>query len=251
MKTFAISLFTFLFFAAAQAQQKPDILEYIKQYKHIAIEEMVRTKIPASITMAQGILESGFGKSPLATNANNHFGIKCHKEWTGEKYIQDDDEANECFRVYEHPEASYVDHSDFLLTRYRYATLFQLPPTDYKAWAHGLKQVGYATNPKYASILTQYIETYNLHEFDLLALAQIEEREKLLMRVYSSEQIIVAKEIEKERTVERNYDIYQVQQSDTLYSIARKFNTTVDELKRLNNLETADLKIGQMLVVAQ
>src|SRR5689334_15396739 len=162
---FTFSFITLLSFSGL-TQTKPDIIKYIRQYKHIAIEEMVRTGIPASITLAQGILESGCGKSPLSTNANNHFGIKCKSDWTGKKYFQDDDEAQECFRVYEHAEASYVDHSDFLLTRYRYAPLFQLRADDYKSWETGLKEVGYATNPSYAQMLVTYIEGYNLHEFD-------------------------------------------------------------------------------------
>lgn len=162
------------------AQLKPEILEYVAKYKDIAIEEMVRTNIPASITLAQGILESGCGKSELSLKANNHFGIKCKDEWTGKRFHQDDDAPNECFRVYESVRESYADHSDFLLTRSRYANLFTLPAGDYKSWAYGLKDAGYATNPKYASILIGYIETYQLHEYDNIGYAIIQNNEKLI-----------------------------------------------------------------------
>lgn len=139
--------------------------EFIRKYKHIAIREMERTGIPASITLAQGILESGCGRSELAVNANNHFGIKCH-EWTGATYTMDDDEKNECFRKYKNPEESWIDHSEFLTSRPRYAGLFSLKTTDYKAWAKGLKAAGYATNPQYADILIRIIEEEELYKLD-------------------------------------------------------------------------------------
>src|ERR1039457_6771209 len=135
------------------AQQKPEALDYIAKYKDLAIEEMVRSQIPASITLAQGIHESSCGKSARCTQANNHFGIKSPNIWDGKTYRQNDDAPNECFRVYDRPEDSYADHSDFLGTRPRYSFLFQLPITDYRSWAYGLKKAGYATNPKYSEIL--------------------------------------------------------------------------------------------------
>lgn len=171
----AVTSITFL-----SAQQKQDVLDYIAKYKDVALEEMVRCKIPASITLAQGIQESSCGKSPLSKTANNHFGIKCKDEWTGKKYYMNDDAPNECFRVYEHASASYADHSDFLITRPRYANLFQLPITDYKAWATGLKASGYATNPKYAQLLINTIETYGLDKYDQTGIAMIEKRDKAL-----------------------------------------------------------------------
>ncbi len=152
----------------AQAQPRK---EFIQKYKHIAIQEMKRTGIPASITLAQGILESGCGKSELATQANNHFGIKCH-DWQGATYRMDDDERNECFRKYESIEESWIDHSNFLVSRPRYAGLFQLEPTDYKAWAKGLKAAGYATNPQYADLLINIIEEEELHRYDKEELPQ-------------------------------------------------------------------------------
>ena len=141
--------------------------EYIETYAPLAVEEMIKHGIPASITLAQGILESGSGNSELAREANNHFGIKCHKEWQGKTYHMDDDDKDECFRKYRSPEESYYDHSQFLLTRDRYAFLFLLEMTDYKAWATGLKKAGYATNPRYADLLIRIIEENGLHRFDV------------------------------------------------------------------------------------
>lgn len=140
--------------------------DYIEKYRDIAVRKMNEYRIPASITLAQGILESGVGKSALAVNANNHFGIKCHKEWSGMTYIMDDDEKNECFRKYASVEESFNDHSLFLTTRPRYSKLFELDIRDYKGWAHGLKSAGYATNPKYAEILIRIIEENELFLYD-------------------------------------------------------------------------------------
>lgn len=138
---------------------------YIDQYKNLAIEQMLRYNIPASITLAQGLLESSAGRSDLTRTGNNHFGIKCHG-WTGKRTYHDDDEAGECFRAYDNAKQSYEDHSRFLSTQSRYARLFTLKRTDYRGWALGLKQCGYATNPQYASKLTQIIELYSLQQFD-------------------------------------------------------------------------------------
>jgi len=146
--------------------------EYIETYKDIAMREMREHKIPASITLAQGLLESGAGNSALAREAKNHFGIKCHKGWEGHTYIMDDDAKNECFRKYDNAEESFVDHSLFLTTRSRYATLFDLDITDYEGWAKGLKAAGYATNPKYAQLLIDRIELYDLTKYDQIALGQ-------------------------------------------------------------------------------
>ncbi len=141
-------------------------LDYIEKYKDIAMREMQEYKIPASITLAQGILESGNGNSELAKKSNNHFGIKCHKDWKGKRTYHDDDAKGECFRVYNSPEDSYRDHSKFLANGQRYAFLFDLKITDYKGWAKGLKKAGYATLPVYANILIKYIEDYNLTQYD-------------------------------------------------------------------------------------
>ena len=149
--------------------------QYISAYSALAVAEMQRTGVPASITLAQGILESRSGLSALATEGNNHFGIKCHKDWTGRTMRMDDDRKGECFRVYESSDESFRDHSDFLRYRDRYKFLFDLDRTDYKAWAYGLKQAGYATDPSYASKLIKCIEDYDLARFDILTPEQVEE----------------------------------------------------------------------------
>lgn len=151
--------------------------EYIQTYKDIAIREMKTHKIPASITLAQGILESGAGNSALAREAKNHFGIKCHKGWEGDTYYMDDDEKNECFRKYDNVEESFRDHSEFLCGRTRYAALFELDITDYEGWAKGLKAAGYATNPKYAQLLIDRINLYDLAQYDQIALGLLTENE--------------------------------------------------------------------------
>ena len=147
-------------------QKSKEILDYIDKYKDIAMTEMVKYKIPASITLAQGILESGSGKSKLARQGNNHFGIKCHNDWKGKTMRMDDDAPKECFRVYKNAEESYRDHSKFLKNSKRYASLFSLKITDYKGWAKGLKKAGYATLPTYANVLINNIETYELYKYD-------------------------------------------------------------------------------------
>lgn len=158
---------------ALRAQSSELKVAYVEQYKAMAIENMHRTGVPASITLAQGILESGVGKSPLAVEANNHFGIKCHKEWTGPTFTMDDDEKNECFRKYESVLDSYLDHAAFLKSRPRYADLFKLDITDYKGWANGLKAAGYATNPNYAPLLIKQIEELGLSKYDQMTPEQL------------------------------------------------------------------------------
>lgn len=153
-------------FLAAQPKQRTTIPEYIQTFQEIATDGMKENGIPASITLAQGILESDAGNSDLAREANNHFGIKCHKDWTGPTFIKDDDAKDECFRKYNHALESYADHGRFLKERPRYAFLFELDPSDYKGWAHGLKKAGYATNPQYASTLIRVIEEYELYHYD-------------------------------------------------------------------------------------
>lgn len=158
-----------------QSQATEEKLNYAQKYSDVAIKKMKEYGIPASITLAQGILESSCGTSELAVNSNNHFGIKCHKEWTGAKYYYDDDEADECFRKYKTVEESYNDHSLFLTTRERYNNLFELDITDYQAWAYGLKAAGYATNPQYPKLLIKIIEDNELYKYDLMALGLLKE----------------------------------------------------------------------------
>ncbi|TRX63549.1 glucosaminidase domain-containing protein [Carboxylicivirga sp. M1479] len=163
-----LSIFGWLISSGIEAQsyRKNTTPEYIDQYKDLAVKEMKRVGIPASITMAQGILESGNGNSTLARKSNNHFGIKCHSDWKGKRVYHDDDAKGECFRKYKTVYESYIDHSEFLVGKKRYASLFELKLTDYKGWAKGLKKAGYATDPKYAHSLINIIEKYKLHQLD-------------------------------------------------------------------------------------
>jgi len=211
-------------------------LQYIRKFAPLAVLEMHEYKIPASITLAQGILESGNGRSELASKSNNHFGIKCHTEWKGERVYHDDDEKGECFRKYKYVQSSYEDHSKFLTSRRRYANLFKLRRTDYRAWAKGLKKAGYATDKKYPSKLIRIIETYQLYEFDKFS----EKDLKRGKRVKEEEEIVIA---EKKETTEAKS--YLVRKGDTLYSIAKKFGTTVPRLKKINNIKGTTLSIGQ------
>jgi len=167
MKRIFYFLMLFIIPYGLSAQKQSEVtLNYINKYKGIAIKEMERTGIPASITLAQAIVESGSGESNLAKKANNHFGIKCKTEWTGEKFYQDDDAKNECFRVYPSAESSFIDHSNFLKDRPNYASLFELDPVDDTAWAFGLKKAGYATQKDYPSKLLNMIDLYELSQYN-------------------------------------------------------------------------------------
>src|SRR5580765_1829318 len=174
-KKFAILLAVVLSFSFtfSHGQSADAILAYITRYKDLAIAEMKRTGVPAAITLAQGIHETEAGTSELVRKSNNHFGIKCKDYWTGDKVYHDDDAKGECFRSYPRAFDSYIDHSDFLKNSPRYASLFQLDPTDYEAWAKGLRQAGYATNPKYATILINIINNYHLQDYTLIALGKM------------------------------------------------------------------------------
>ena len=157
---------------SAQRESGTPQERYISRYAPIAVNEMYRSGIPASITLAQGIIESRYGQSRLAVDGNNHFGIKCHNNWKGKTMLADDDRPNECFRVYDSAEESFRDHSDFLRYRDRYKFLFDFRITDYKSWAYGLKQAGYATDPSYATKLIQCVEDYNLSRYDRMSVAE-------------------------------------------------------------------------------
>ena len=199
--------------------------DYIAFFKAVAIHEMKLYGIPASITLAQGILESGSGKGRVARQANKHFGIKWH-DWTGPRIYHDDDRAQECFRKYNDPSQSYRDHSLFLAKRKRYADLFKHKITDYKAWARGLKKAGYATDPQYPKKLISLIERYKLYRYDIF-------------------------DKNKKNKKERDHTLqtHRVQKGDTLYSIAKRYNTTVERIKSSNNLNSNTLDIGQTLVI--
>ena len=191
--------------------------DYVKYYSDIAMDEMIQFGIPASITLAQGILESGAGKGRLAVEANNHFGIKCH-DWNGKKIYHDDDKEQECFRKYDNPEYSYRDHSLFLSNRGRYSFLFDLKKDDYKQWARGLKKAGYATDPKYPQKLIDLIQRYQLYKYDNIVL-------------------------------KKKNKPYKVKKGDTLFSISKKFNMPVEAIIELNNLENNNLITGQVIII--
>ncbi|TWI03371.1 flagellum-specific peptidoglycan hydrolase FlgJ [Flavobacterium tiangeerense] len=217
------------------------IVLYVSKFKDIAMGNMRNYGIPASIILAQGILESGAGNGDLALSANNHFGIKCHIGWTGESVNHDDDASQECFRKYENPSESFKDHALFLTSRNRYAKLFENQKGDYKAWAKGLRAAGYATDPKYPDKLISYIERYNLHQYDDLVLG-INSNIKI-------KEITDELNISNKNSVAWNSDSYEVQKGDTLYSIAKKFALQVEDLKQKNNLTDNALAIGQRLIV--
>jgi LysM repeat protein len=212
---------------------------YVFHYKDIAMSNMKNFGIPASIILAQGILESGAGQSNLAVTANNHFGIKCYKDWTGATTYQDDDTSQECFRKYNNPEESYQDHADILSKRTRYATLFNLPKDDYKGWAKGLKAAGYATDPKYPEKLINYIERYHLDQYDNQVLGK--------SYVLAPSQNVVPKPQPIKSSPQAGQ--YVVQQGDTLYSISKKFNITIEELKKQNNISDNSISIGQNIKI--
>lgn len=209
---------------------------YIAQYSGVAMGNMKTYGIPASIILAQGILESGAGQSDLAMNANNHFGIKCHSDWTGDKVYKDDDSANECFRKYNQASESYKDHAMVLTGKKRYANLFALRKGDYKGWAKGLKEAGYATDPKYPEKLISYIESYNLDQYDSKVLGKESSK--------NESKVLVAETFGTDET-----STYEIQKGDTFYSVSRKFNLTVEELKQKNNITDNALSIGQKLIV--
>ena len=213
--------------------------DYIKFFKDAAIEEMRIYKIPASITLAQGILESGKGKSQLALKSKNHFGIKCHSNWTGERVYHDDDEKGECFRKYKFVATSYNDHSLFLTQRKRYAFLFDYDIKNYKKWAYGLRKAGYATDRKYPSKLLKIIEDYHLYEFDDIKKSTYSKKFKEVNHRKSS------------KSLKAKSKRYEVEKGDTLYAISRKFSISVAELKALNNLTDNTLSLGQKLIVQE
>ncbi len=224
-------------------------LQYIDRFKTIAIQEMNLYGIPASITLAQGLYESGSGNSELAKNANNHFGIKCTSDWTGKSYYKDDDSHNDCFRVYDTPEQSFRDHSNFL-KRKNYAHLFELDKNDYQGWAYGLKAAGYATNPKYPQLIIGIIQKYNLDQYDRPEgeVQKIKREDRVLNQIDQNIGKAAKDSIIQTTPASK---LYTVQQGDTLYNISKRFGLTVDELMGLNNLSDNNIKIGQKLVVVK
>lgn len=287
------TIISIILIAAATMQLQAQNLtrqQYINKYKDVAIKQMHKHKIPASIILAQACLESGDGNSTLARKANNHFGIKCHNGWKGKGYKHDDDAKGECFRKYNDPIDSFTDHSYFLISGSRYNSLFDLPITDYKGWAHGLKAAGYATNPKYAKLLIDIIEEYKLYKYDTgeafkeskaqLKAAKKEAKLQKKMRKLEKKAAKAARKSEKakikleklkgtvpetapvqptaqpeaqpspkkEQPIAPAGETYTIKAGDTLYSIARRYGTTVDEITRLNpGLKATELKIGTQI----
>jgi hypothetical protein len=234
---------------------KKAVKAYIQTYREIAIKEMMEYCIPASITLAQGIYESNAGRSRLATDANNHFGIKCHKEWYGNTFIQNDETKNECFRKYSKPEESFRDHSYFLSHRDRYKPLFNLEITDYKGWANGLKAYGYATNPQYADHLIKTIEDYQLYQLDVTDFSL----------VFDDSTVSARDSIRETRTAVR-FDLFAegpgkrmvylnnglqfiiFRKNDNIKNVAKAFHVSERKIRKFNDMKKdAPLVTGQMV----
>ena len=213
--------------------QEQKVKAYLDRFGPIARAEMRQYKIPASITLAQGILESGTGEGTLAKVGNNHFGIKCHRGWNGGRMYHDDDAKGECFRTYEDPAESYRDHSVFLSGRQRYAFLFKFHKSDYKSWARGLKKAGYATDPKYPKKLISIIQRYELYQYDTKKGVKTQSGKK------------------HQKPIVRNAQdkIHSVEVGDTLYSIARQYSVSVNEIKKHNKLNDNIIFKGQELII--
>lgn len=253
----SLSFFTLQSFAA-----KLSTTDYVEQWKITAIEQMNAHQIPASITLAQGILESGNGNSRLAVEANNHFGIKCHKNWDGARIYEDDDLKNECFRSYESAAQSYDDHSLFLTGRERYSNLFKLSLTDYKGWAKGLKSAGYATNPKYAHLLIDIIEKFDLAKYDKMPYLPAQQENPTIhveepVAHMMTEEEIEAEELHQLEIKNRKHQLktnkyglryVTVKKGDTYYQIAKEFELGMWQLYSYNDLGKRDvLKEGEII----
>ena len=262
MKKFALLTFVLgLFITPSIAQDEPRLTaeQYISQFKEAAIADMKKTGVPASITMAQGMFESDYGNSALASIAKNHFGVKCHKDWGGDTYYMDDDAPNECFRKYNSVEESYDDHSNFLRTRDRYKFLFDLSITDYKGWAKGLKQAGYATNPAYADKLIEIIERYNLQALDeggtpqpIVDVKVEKDKEKKNVVNEDNKPIRVnvtprVKVLDGLATI-NNIPFVYVEKSDSYLKIAKQYKLELWQILEYNEAEKNDiLHIGDIV----
>ena len=242
MKRFLLLLTTLLFCATAASGQKMTRRQYVDKFAETAVREMKATGIPASITLAQGCLESGNGNSTLATKANNHFGIKCHNNWSGKTFHQDDDAKNECFRSYPNADESFRDHSDFLRYRDRYAFLFDLEPTDYKGWAYGLKKAGYATAPDYANRLIQIIEEEELWRYDQLDPVARQELPPTPMQAEVSQQFrplpghkLYVASLSREIRTTNGVPWIRARAGDTFAGLAKEYNLFTPELLLFND----------------
>lgn len=242
-KFFGIALLTLTSLSGTLSAQQTTVEEYIKKWENVAVQQMIEHGIPASITMSQGILESGYGNSMLAVKANNHFGIKCH-DWEGESVFKDDDKKNECFRKYDNASASFEDHSAFLTGRSRYAFLFELDKSDYKAWARGLKEAGYATNPKYPKLLIELIEKHELYKLD--EQIDFEEFEPKKENIKKEEPVIADSKTNKHKVyINANRTKYVIAQSgDTFYQISKEFGFHLRQMDKWNDFpDTKDVLV--------
>jgi len=243
MKRFLTATMVLLLCGATAWGQKMTRAQYIEKYAPTAVREMKATGIPASITLAQGCLESGNGNSTLATKANNHFGIKCHNNWKGKTMRHDDETKGECFRSYANADESFRDHSDFLRYRDRYAFLFDLEPTDYKGWAYGLQKAGYATAKTYATSLIQIIEENELWRYDQLdATARrelpptpMEAEKSKLFKPLPGHKLYTAS-LSREIRTTNGVPWIKARQGDTFASLAKEYNLFTGELLRFNDL---------------
>lgn len=240
----AMLLFSMGTLFAQPAERKLSRQEYINTYSAEAVKQMQMYGIPASITLAQGVLESSDGNSALARYANNHFGIKCHK-WDGGTYYQDDDAPNECFRKYKSVMQSYSDHSEFLSTRSRYDFLFTLKPTDYKGWAHGLKKAGYATNPKYAHLLIRIIEENNLQQYDQLSAMPV-----LASKVTAPKAAELELGSRSVKVHSNGVRYILAEPGDSYEALAHEFDMAVWQLYRYNDLNPGDgIGVGDVVYI--
>jgi hypothetical protein len=245
MRTYFRGLIILLLVAQAfpgGAQAKLTRQQYVELYADLAMREMVRSGVPASIKLAQACLESDNGNSRLALDAKNHFGIKCH-DWTGRRIRHDDDEKNECFRKYRSVHQSFMDHSDFLTTKQRYAELFSLRPDDYKSWARGLKAAGYATNPTYAELLIKIIEENELHKYDLLVLSG--------KRVPSAGEVPLKPGAPGEVLTNNKVEYIVIQPGDTPESLREQLDLYPHEIFRYNNISRGAILEPGMVIYIQ
>ena len=241
MKKFFIPIAFFMSISAfGQIKWNQTYQQYFNQYKDIAIEQMQRYNIPASITLAQGVFESGAGRSELAVRGNNHFGIKCNG-WNGRKTYHDDDEDNECFRAYDSAYESYEDHSKFLVNSPRYRQLFSLKKNDYKGWAKGLKAAGYATNPQYAYKLIEIIQLYKLYEYD-----DAKSYDKFMIE-HTKDHPVNGQDLHVIKIFNKNYYII-ARQGDTFKSLAQEIGISYKKLAKYNERDTRDeLEPGEII----
>lgn len=249
MKQFCVFLLVVFFHFSFAQNKRISRAEYIEKYKDVAIEKMRKTGIPASITLAQACLESDDGNSWLAKEANNHFGIKCGSSWTGERVYKDDDNPNDCFRKYKNVSESYDDHSNYLLNTKRYASLFQLDSRDYKGWAQGLKDAGYATNPQYAQLLIKIIEDNQLYKYDeSVRVASTSTPTNSKGKTAGEDWTIQLTTHEVKTNNDVKYII--VKKGDTFEGIAKEFNMWEKELYKYNDLtKDSSLREGQVLYI--